>query len=301
MSLLRNATSSYDSAFEEDVKLRKKQQERHALFQRERPSRQGLPSKSFLADVASKDEGKRLRYQMSNLTAYERHKLLINHYILYHPGSTAALQRDTSRDKRDIDIIRENHQFLWDINDTPDTWERQLAKKYFDKLFKEYCICDLSHFKENKIGMRWRIEREVLDGKGQFTCGEKRCKESEGLRTWEMNFAYVEQGTKKNALVKLRLCRDCSYKINYYRKRKEVTRKSIKHKHRESSKKKKSRRDESESAENAQETNEGNSLSNAKQVDETESENSIWKGPAKLPDEKSREEEFEEYLQDLFL
>lgn len=54
----------------------------------------GLPSKSFLADAASLDEGKRLRYQMSNLTAYERHKLLINHYVLYHPGSTAVLQRD---------------------------------------------------------------------------------------------------------------------------------------------------------------------------------------------------------------
>lgn len=55
-----------------------------------------------------------------------------------------------SRDKKDIDVIRENHQFLWESSDTPDTWERQLAKKYYDKLFKEYCICDLSHYKENK-------------------------------------------------------------------------------------------------------------------------------------------------------
>lgn len=49
----------------------------------------------MLADEASHEEGRRLRYQMSNLTAFERHKLLINHYVLYHPGSTAALQRDT--------------------------------------------------------------------------------------------------------------------------------------------------------------------------------------------------------------
>lgn len=55
----------------------------------------GRPSQSMLADEASHEEGRRLRYQMSNLTAFERHKLLINHYVLYHPGSTAALQRDT--------------------------------------------------------------------------------------------------------------------------------------------------------------------------------------------------------------
>ena len=39
---------------------------------------------------------------------------------------------------------------------------------------------------------------------GQFVCGSKKCAEREGLRSWEVNFAYVEQGEKKNALVKLR-------------------------------------------------------------------------------------------------
>jgi len=28
---------------------------------------------------------------------------------------------------------------------------KRLAKKYYDKLFKEYCIADLSHYKENKV------------------------------------------------------------------------------------------------------------------------------------------------------
>lgn len=32
--------------------------------------------------------------------------------------------------------------------------EKELAKKYYDKLFKEYCIADLSKFKENKVGNR---------------------------------------------------------------------------------------------------------------------------------------------------
>ena len=29
--------------------------------------------------------------------------------------------------------------------------EKSLAKKYWDKLFKEYCITDLSRYKENKV------------------------------------------------------------------------------------------------------------------------------------------------------
>ena len=48
------------------------------------------------------------------------------------------------------DVIREKHRFLWDEDDTPESWEATLAKKYYDKLFKEYCICDLSRYKENK-------------------------------------------------------------------------------------------------------------------------------------------------------
>ena len=52
--------------------------------------------------------------------------------------------------------------------------------------------------------MRWRIEKEVLEGKGQFCCGAKRCPIRDGLKSWEVNFAYIEKGEKKNALVKLR-------------------------------------------------------------------------------------------------
>lgn len=38
---------------------------------------------------------------------------------------------------------------------------------------------------------------------GQFQCGNKRCEKEEGLKSWEVNFAYVEHGEKRNALVKL--------------------------------------------------------------------------------------------------
>lgn len=88
-----------------------------------------------------------------DLNPYEIHKKLINEYILKRPGDTQKLfVRDASKDKTDIDVIRENHQFLWDDDvDAIDTWEKQFAKRYYDKLFKEYCIADLSRYKENKV------------------------------------------------------------------------------------------------------------------------------------------------------
>lgn len=61
-------------------------------------------------------------------------------------------------------------------------------------------MCE-NHFFQ--IALRWRIEKEVISGKGQFSCGNKVCTSETGLRSWEVNFAYVEHGEKKNALVKL--------------------------------------------------------------------------------------------------
>jgi protein FRA10AC1 len=52
--------------------------------------------------------------------------------------------------------------------------------------------------------MRWRCEKELVEGKGQFMCGEKSCINAENLKSWEVNFGYLEKEEKKNALVKLR-------------------------------------------------------------------------------------------------
>lgn len=89
--------------------------------------------------------------RLRNLNPYELHKYLVNVYCLNAKGSSTLLKRDTSRDRTDLDVIRENHKFLWEDDEVADTWEKQLAKKYYDKLFKEYCICDLSRYKENKV------------------------------------------------------------------------------------------------------------------------------------------------------
>lgn len=91
-----------------------------------------------------------LKSQMRYLNPYDLHKILINEYILKKPGDTTFFKRNTLNDKTDYDVLKSNHKFLW--NDiVPDTWEAQFAKKYYDKLYKEYCIGDLSKYKENKV------------------------------------------------------------------------------------------------------------------------------------------------------
>lgn len=241
------------------------------------------------------------------LSAYDRHKKLINDYLLLKGESITSLKRDTSRDKRDFDVIKENHKFLWDEDDdVPSTWEARLAKKYYDKLFKEYCICDLTYYKYNKVALRWRTEKEVVVGKGQFECGNKKCNIKEGLRSWEVNFGYIEHGEKKNALVKLRLCPECSTKLNYRSQKREVKRKKALKRlgtHSESNINMPSTSDDTcDNIEIKEEPVQTPENVNENINEELENEKSnIWKEKPVETVEKSREEEFEEYLADLFM
>lgn len=233
------------------------------------------------------------------MAPYELHKKLVNNYFTIYRGSKADFKRDTSSDKRDSDIIRENHKFLWADDETPETWEAQLAKKYYDKLFKEYCICDLSRYKENKVALRWQIEAELISGKGQFICGSKHCSAGEGLRTWEVNFSYVEHGEKKSALVKLRLCPDCSYKLNYKHRRKEVT-KSKRPSTEQNSREDNIKTKKLKVSNNEDEPSEEPCASQQDKVDQDSS--NVWKSTNILPEEeKSRDEDFNEYLENLFM
>ncbi|NXW29519.1 F10C1 protein, partial [Phaetusa simplex] len=162
--------------------------------------------------VINREEARKRRFHLIAMDAYERHKKFVKDYILYYGGKIEDFRRSGANDKTDLDVIRENHRFLWNEDDEAEmNWEKRLAKKYYDKLFKEYCIADLSRYKENKFGFRWRHEKEVISGKGNTHCDEK-----EGLKSWEVNFGYVEHGEKRNALVKLRLCPECSYKLNFH-------------------------------------------------------------------------------------
>ena len=169
-------------------------------------------------------------------------------------------------------------------------------------------------YKENKVAMRWTTKNELKIGKGQFVCGGRKCDERELIRTWEVNFAYVEEGDKKNALVKVRLCPDCSYKLNYHHKKKEVTKhkssSSSKKKHKKHKKKRKHEKSRSESehrtSDSTSDTNdddeETKNAKKRKKDQELETKASeIWSAPMQLEQEKSSLENMDEFLEDLFL
>lgn len=119
--------------------------------------------------------------------------------------------------------------------DKDEKWRRQMSKRYYDRLFKEFALADLSRYREKKIGLRWRTEREVICGKGHFICGALKCDEVNALESFEVNFGYVEKGMKKNALVKVRLCPDCAYKLAYTRRKKKKKKRKHKKKKRSAS------------------------------------------------------------------
>ncbi|XP_078269015.1 protein FRA10AC1 [Rhinoraja longicauda] len=271
-----------------------------------------LPHKQLAANEWDREEARNRRYHLIAMDAYERHKKYINDYLLYYGGSKEDLKRSTVNDKTDQDVIKENHRFLWTDNDEADmNWEKTLAKKYYDKLFKEYCIADLSQYKHNKIGFRWRVDKEVISGKGQFCCGNKYCEVKDGLKSWEVNFGYMEHGEKRSALVKLRVCNECSRKLNYHHRRKEAkaTKRKSKEDHHDAPAEKITKTGEKQTSKSQgksstsrteQDDDDSNKESeDAPNADPSESE--YWKGPRQDTEEKTKEEEFDEYFEDMFL
>lgn len=253
------------------------------------------PSKRTFTAELDREERKRMRYHgLLAMDAFTRHQKMVNDYLTLYGGKREDFQRSTANDRTDSDVVQENNKFLWDDEESSKlSWEDRLAKKYWDKLYKEYAITDLSRFKENKIALRWRIEKEVVVGKGQFLCGNRKCNETDGLRSWEVNFSYSEKNEKKNALVKVRLCPECSYKLNYHHKKREVKRqKKIK-------KAVKKRKDKTCGTDR---NNKSEKLEVEEKISvEDKIEKSIWSGPVQIEEEKSREDEFDEYFEDLFI
>lgn len=243
---------------------------------------------------SDKESWKTQAFHLRKMDAYDRHKELIRNYVKYYDGKISDFERDTSKDRNDFTVLKENHKFLWD-SDKIQSWEEKIAKRYYDKLFKEYCIADLSKYQSQKIALRWRIESEVRAGKGQFICGNKVCSESELLSSWEVNFGYEEQGQKKSALVKVRLCPDCSIKLNMVKKVNKVKKKKHKTKHR----KKRSHSETSKGKDSSSSEAPCTSSNDAEQCSDPATE-SVWKGPAPETLIKSNEDQMDEFLDDLF-
>ncbi|KIL64284.1 hypothetical protein M378DRAFT_192729 [Amanita muscaria Koide BX008] len=148
----------------------------------------------------------------------------------------------------EFEILKASHKFLRDENpEDPNnkSWNEQLAKKYYENLYREFAVCDLKHYKSGNFALRWRTEDEVLSGAGETTCANTRCEHHHAitynmsssqhaeqsrskipLTTLELPFAYEEHGEHKSALVKVVLCDRCVQKLMY--KRNKEKKKSIK-------------------------------------------------------------------------
>lgn len=142
-------------------------------------------------------------------------------------ASSIAARKDHGISQNDLAVLKQQFQFIRDDEADAEQgetdWQVRMSARYYRQLFREYALADLSRYKEGKIGLRWRTEMEVVAGKGQFSCGNKRCDERAGLHSYELLFAYVEDGERKRCLVKVRTCRACAEKL-FYKKLMEVRR-----------------------------------------------------------------------------
>lgn len=119
-------------------------------------------------------------------------------------------------DKSDEAALRAHHEFVRDEEKDRASWSRwetRMAARYYRKLHKEYAVVDLSRYREGKCGLRWRTERELLEGKGEVICAAKGC-ERQGRKSYELPFSYVEGNEEKCELVKVRCCEKCSRKLS---------------------------------------------------------------------------------------
>ncbi|TMS22093.1 Protein FRA10AC1-like protein [Larimichthys crocea] len=283
----------YDSDFSDDdeqgessergVKRKREEEILQKPFQKGRHSK--VAHQSLHSNELDREEARNRRAHLISMNAFERHKKFVGDYILYYGGQMADFKRTADKDKTDADVLRENHRFLWRDEDEEDmTWEKELAKKYYDKLFKEYCIADLSRYKENKFGFRWRTENEVVSGKG--LCPE--C-------SFKLNYHHKRKEVKAKTKTK-RLSEENQEPQTKRKKRKRLSSHSKKHKH-----KHKRQRDRSASSSSSEESRDSDKDSEGGAEPDGQSEADHWRGPAPAVEEKSREEEFDEYFQDMFL
>ncbi|CAI5977432.1 unnamed protein product, partial [Closterium sp. NIES-64] len=89
------------------------------------------------------------RDHLLGLNAFQRHQKFVHDYVHFYSRSASSSAAPTF--KTDLDVLRESYRFIRsEADDAEGTWEQRLAKRYYDKLFKEYCVADMSRYKENK-------------------------------------------------------------------------------------------------------------------------------------------------------
>ncbi|KAA8898921.1 folate-sensitive fragile site protein Fra10Ac1-domain-containing protein, partial [Sphaerosporella brunnea] len=180
------------------------------------------------------------RQSLAPTSAYTRHlSYTAAQANLYNNAPSAPAPQRTERD-----ILLTHHRFLRSPSPTaPDAnadYEKALAETYDKKLYKEFVLMSLSRWREGMVAMRWRTEEEVKSGKGERVCAELECGKEKEAET-EVLFAYVEDGEKKEAMVKTRLCGGCREKLRKAREREKGGKTSRESSDRNSGRRKRSR------------------------------------------------------------
>lgn len=214
----------------------------------------------------------RQRSELLGLNAYDRHKRFVHDLVTYYGGKIPESGTDIAPAvpiKTDEDSLKESYRFIRNPeDDAEDSWEVRLAKKYYSRLFREYCIADLSRYKEGQVGLRWRTQREVVAGRGQFTCGTRGCEERRGLASFEVPFGYEEAGQRKQALVKVRLCPEHAYQLNYKKNREAEIRQEKKRSKKDSKRSRNKRRRKNSSSSSSESDNDSSSSGGSEDEEE---------------------------------
>ena len=123
---------------------------------------------------------------LSKVTAWQRHKHLMQNYSRFNGDSVSKAGPPTQAGRSDWDAVEQEHRFLWDdkaelearqaarghawgqpsaqaVAAAELSWEQRLAKRYYDSLFREYALADMSRYREGAVGLRWRTKQEVRD------------------------------------------------------------------------------------------------------------------------------------------
>lgn len=157
-------------------------------------------------------KGSRAETDWDRLTPFQRHLKLVC------CANDGKAPREWRLAKTDMDVFEETFEFVRSLEADEalkSDANVRMARKYYDELSKEYVLADLKHYKDGRVGFRWRSRRELEAGKGHFDCGNLICEEIKHLRNYEVHFKYKERGVAKEALVKVRLCPRCAFKLHY--------------------------------------------------------------------------------------
>jgi hypothetical protein len=110
-----------------------------------------------------------------------------------HSSSNSYRSSNSRLSSQDLEALEAHHEFIRDDHKDRQqlntSWEMRMARKFYNKLFKEFALVDLSRYQEGKMGLRWRTEAEVASGQGQHTCGGLLCPgTSSSLHSYEVTY-----------------------------------------------------------------------------------------------------------------